>query len=134
MNSSTCSGATTRWLWTALAYHLAVFASVTRSAIVFAALFVVQAALFVWLALRHRSVVFRPRLDGRGMVGAALIAYALVGYPMVSGLVGHDYPAAPTFGVPCPTTIFTLGLLAWALPGLPRRVLVVPVLWALVGV
>lgn len=58
---------------------------------------------------------------------------ALVGYPIVGFLVGHRYPAAPTFGVPCPTTIFTLGLLLWSTGPLARRLTVVPVLWAIVG-
>lgn len=40
----------------------------------------------------------------------------------------------PTFGVPCPTVIFTFGVLTWCLRPVPRSVLVVPVLWALLGV
>jgi hypothetical protein len=36
-------------------------------------------------------------------------------------------------GVPCATTIFTLGLLAWAQPGRSRYLLVLPILWAAIG-
>jgi Family of unknown function (DUF6064) len=43
------------------------------------------------------------------------------------------YPALPTFGLPCPTTLFTLGLFAFATPPYPRVALIVPVLWCLVG-
>jgi hypothetical protein len=39
----------------------------------------------------------------------------------------------PTFGLPCPTTLFTIGLLACLVPPYPRSTLVVPVLWCLVG-
>jgi len=39
----------------------------------------------------------------------------------------------PTFGLPCPTTIFTIGLLMFACSPVPRSVFVVPVLWSLVG-
>jgi hypothetical protein len=39
----------------------------------------------------------------------------------------------PTFGLPCPTTIFTIGILAFMISEYPRSVLVVPVLWCLVG-
>ena len=39
----------------------------------------------------------------------------------------------PTFGAPCPTTIFTLGLLLWAEPPVPRGAVVVPALWAGIG-
>jgi hypothetical protein len=61
------------------------------------------------------------------------VFYALIGYPALGWAFGHRYPAAPTFGVPCPTTIFTLGLLLWGLERLPWRVVVVPLLWAGVG-
>ena len=44
-----------------------------------------------------------------------------------------SYPRAPSFGVPCPTTILTAGLLLL----LPRRearlVAVIPVIWAAIG-
>jgi hypothetical protein len=39
----------------------------------------------------------------------------------------------PTFGLPCPTTIFTLGILLFATAPLPRSVFAVPLLWAAVG-
>ncbi len=39
-----------------------------------------------------------------------------------------------TFGLPCPTTLFTIGVLAWLEAPYPRSVLAVPMLWCLVGV
>jgi hypothetical protein len=39
----------------------------------------------------------------------------------------------PTFGVPCPTTIFTLGVLMWCLRPVPWSVLVVPVAWSVIA-
>ena len=39
----------------------------------------------------------------------------------------------PTFGLPCPTTIFTIGLLCFAVQPLPRSPLIGPLLWCLVG-
>jgi Family of unknown function (DUF6064) len=38
-----------------------------------------------------------------------------------------------TVGLPCPTTIFTIGVLAFAVPPCPRSPLIVPVLWCFVG-
>ena len=70
----------------------------------------------------------------RGLVGATLVLFALVVYPAFSVYVGHSYPAMPTFGLPCPTTIFTIGVLAFLVRPYPRSPLVVPVLWCLVGV
>ncbi len=61
------------------------------------------------------------------------IAYALLLYPALGYLLGHGYPAAPSFGVPCPTSIFTLGLLVWAGPSIPRRLFAIPLAWSAVA-
>jgi hypothetical protein len=46
---------------------------------------------------------------------------------------GHFYPAAATFGLPCPTTVATLGLLLWLVPPVPWPLVVIPLLWSAVG-
>lgn len=58
---------------------------------------------------------------------------ALLIYPLVGNVSGNSYPYSPTFGVPCPTTIFTFGLLLWADKGAPRYVILIPLLWSLIG-
>jgi hypothetical protein len=65
--------------------------------------------------------------------GVALVVFALVVYPAWSVRAGHGYPAMPTFGLPCPTTLFTIGVLALLVAPYPRSPLVVPLLWCLVG-
>ena len=122
------------WLWVAAAYHVAFFRTITATAIPFAVAFTTQAVLFAWFAWRPGRLDYVPRTTLRAAAGGGLIAYALLGYPAVGFVVGHTYPDAPTFGVPCPTTIFTLGLLVWAGPTVPMRLIVIPVLWAIVGV
>lgn len=121
------------WLWMGSVYHAAYFSAVTRAAIVFAVAFVVQAAIFAWLAVRRGSPSYRIRWSPGGVAGALLVLYGVVGYPLLTRALGHIYPFAPTFGVPCPTTIFTFGLLAWAERGMPRRVFLVPAAWSLIG-
>ncbi|HET7462699.1 MAG TPA: DUF6064 family protein [Longimicrobium sp.] len=117
------------WGWTAVAYHWSFFTRVNPAAYAFGGVFMLQAALLLF-AGDLRALWFQPRRDAAGIAGWVLVAYALVGYPLVGWLAGHRYPAAPTFGVPCPTTIFTLGVLL-GLQGRPaRRLFVIPVLWA----
>ena len=48
-------------------------------------------------------------------------------------LLGREYPGIVTFGLPCPTTIFTIGMVAFVSQPFPRYVLAVPVAWALFG-
>ena len=121
------------WLWMGTAYHLAFFRAINPAATAFGALFVLEGLLLIAVAASPRPLAFRWTPTISGTVGAALVAYALLGYPILGYWLGHRYPAAPTFGLPCPTTILTLGLLAWTAP--PRRwlVLVIPLAWSAVG-
>ena len=62
-----------------------------------------------------------------------LMIFAFAVYPAWTYLAGHRFPAFPTFGLPCPTTLFTLGLLAFLVKPYPRSPFVVPVLCCFVG-
>ena len=121
------------WAWIAVAYHLVFFARINPAAYLFAGAALCGAAVFVW------DGVIRGRLNlcwmggPRSYAGAALIVFALVVYPVWSFYTGHAYPAVASFGLPCPTTLFTIGMLAFVAPPYPRGPLVVPVLWCFVG-
>ena len=121
------------WFWMALVYHLAFFANLSAIGMVFGVAFGVQGALFSWLAVRPHPTSYRARSPVALVVGAALIAYAILIYPALGYHWAHRYPANPTFGVPCPTTIFTLGLIVWASRSIPQRLAIVPLAWAVVG-
>lgn len=121
------------WSWLALAYHLAFFTKINPLAWLFAGMSIAAAVVFAWHGLVRRRLRFAWPGGTRGLAGAALIAFSLLVYPAWSVLAGHRYPAMPTFGLPCPTTIFTIGILAFLVPPHPRSVFVVPILWCLVG-
>lgn len=122
------------WAWSGIAYHVLHHAPYNPVAYVFGALFVIQAFVFLRHIGGNRRIVFGPRLDAFGIVGGVLVVYALVIYPLIGHLLGHRYPGAPTFGAPCPVTIFTFGMLLWTAGRVPGRVLVIPALWAFVAV
>lgn len=121
------------WTWMGVAYHLAFFTSINPLAYVFGAISLVGAAVFVWVGVLRRELDFIPRRDGQGLMGMVLVVFALLIYPAWSSIAGHAYPNLPTFGLPCPTTIFTIGMLAMAVGSKVRVALVVPILWSLVG-
>jgi hypothetical protein len=128
------AGLAALWAWMALAYHAAFFSALTPAAYLFAAAFLVEAALLAWHGLRTRRLHFAiPRDMPSTIVGGVLVAFALIGYPALAYALGQHYPAVPTFGLPCPTVIFTFGLLTWAVRPVPRSVLWVPAAWALLG-
>lgn len=121
------------WVWMGLVYHIGFFSAINKAAFVFGAAFVLQGILLVYYGFSGNGIQFRLRSDMYGVTGGLLILYAVVIYPMLGFLLGHIYPATPTFGLPCPTTIFTLGMLLWADKKLPLGVFIVPLLWSIIG-
>jgi uncharacterized protein DUF6064 len=121
------------WAWMAIVYHFGFFAAINPAALLFGMVFLVGAAAFFWSGALRGWVRFSARAATSRAVGYLLIAYALLGYPLASFALGHRYPATPTFGLPCPTTIFTLGVLAFQRAPCRIEVLIVPLAWALIA-
>jgi len=120
------------WLWTGMVYHYTFFATITPAGKVFAAFCVAQAGVLLFCAWRS-SAVSEPATRPSMIAGAILLVYALVLYPLLGIALGHRYPSTPSFGAPCPTTIFTFGIFC-LLPRTVRRfALAIPVLWAVIG-
>ena len=126
-------GLAAMWGWTGIIYHWQYFASINRAADVFGALFVLQAALFLYSTAIRGHEKFRVSNGARAWVGWSLIGYAVVLYPLIGFGNSHSLEAVPMFGItPCPVTIFTLGLLLLARP-MAWWLIVIPFLWSLVG-
>jgi Family of unknown function (DUF6064) len=124
------------WTWQALAYHLAFFTVINPLAYVFAVVFLAGAAVFFWHGVIRRRLNFKPTgiTNGwRTRAGWSLMIFASFIYPAWTYVAGHRYPAFPTFGLPCPTTLFTIGMLSFLVRPYPRSILLVPVLWCFVG-
>lgn len=117
------------WLWNAIAYHAMFFTSINPAAWLFAGAFALQAILF---AATGRNVEYFSAIGLREATGVGLVVYALA-YPFLTVASGHTYPATPTFGVPCPTAILTIGVLLTVRSGPPARLAIIPTLWAFVG-
>ena len=85
------------WLWMGVVYHIIYFSVINKAAILFCSVFI---------------------------TGVLTIAFSLIFYPVLGFFIGHVYPSSPTFGLPCPTTIFTFGLLLWLDKKIPFTILV----------
>jgi len=117
------------WAWNAAVYQAWLFTRINPAAWLFAGLFAIEAALLATAAREGLSFFSRDGLAPRA--GVLLIVYAFA-YPLLTVASGHPYPAAPTFAVPCPTTILTIGLFL-TVPALPWRLVVVPAFWSGIG-
>ncbi len=121
------------WIWMGLVYHFWFFSPINRAAWLFAAFFVLQGILFFIAGVWKQQLKFRFRLNLSGIIGGAFLLYALFAYPALGYCLGHRYPAAPTFGLPCPTTIFTFGMLLWTDRRVPLHLLTIPLAWSFIG-
>ena len=122
------------WLWTGVVYHLIFFTEINPAAYIFGAAFVFQGFLFLYEGLLKKRLSFHFEPDPYGFLGTIFIDYALIIYPIIGFAFGRIYPASPTFGAPCPMVIFTFGLLMWTSKRIAWYLLVIPVLWAFVGI
>jgi hypothetical protein len=122
------------WAWNGLAYQLAFFSTINPAGKVFAALFIVQAALFAAHAVMASDLRFEIRPHWRSIAGLALIVFAVLVYEVLGVIAGHGLMQGPLFGVaPCPTTIFTIALLLLARGRSVVWLSLIPIVWALIG-
>jgi hypothetical protein len=121
-----------QWTWDAAGYHATFFSRINPAAWLFGALFAIEGVLLVWHGVVRAPFDFAGRSWPRRGLGWFLMTYALL-YPLVAYLEGHVFPRGPTFGLPCPTTIFTIGTLLAAEPSWPRVVALIPILWSVIG-
>jgi hypothetical protein len=121
------------WLWMGFVYHILFFSHINPAAYVFGALFSVQGLIFIYAGVYKDMLVFFFRKDIYGIAGWLMIIYALLIYPVIGHFSGHIYPYAPELSAPCPTTIFTFGLLLFTANRFSKWLLAIPLLWSLIG-
>ena len=122
------------WFWIGIFYHIMHFAQINPAARSFGAMFVAQGLIFLIAGCVYGKLRFSFKRRPIPLVGVVFIVYAMAIYPAIGALFGHMYPRCPVFGVaPCPTVIFTFGLLLWTSTPVPMYVLIIPFLWSLIG-
>ncbi len=116
------------WLWNGAVFCLLFWSTIYKLAYIFAALFVIQGALLI-LALLRSDIVISFHPDWKSVIGIILIIYSMAGYQIFGYFLGHIYPNFFPFGlVPCPTTIFTIGLFMMTYGKIPGYYLIIPII------
>lgn len=121
------------WFWMGAVYHLLYFSTINSLAFLFGIFFIIQSAIFIWSGVLGKQLVYRWKLDVKGTIGLLFVIFSFLVYPFLSAFFGHSYPQTPTFGLPCPTTIFTFGILLFSAKKLPWYVFIIPLLWSFIG-
>jgi hypothetical protein len=121
------------WLWMGVVYSLWFLRRITWVAWLFGLLFILQAVIFFHVGVRRGRLSFQLTPSLYGVAGILIVCYALGIYSTPGYLSAHQYPAAATFGLPCPTTMFLFGILLWVKDKVPIYVLIIPLGWSLIG-
>src|SRR4030042_5004226 len=115
-------------------YHIGYFSVINPAARIFGLFYVLQGVLFLLIGTILGRLSLRVNYKPLPILGVCFILYAMVIFPPLGLAFGHSYPRVPLFGVsPCPTTIFTFGILLWTTKSVPAYLLVIPLLWSIVG-
>lgn len=123
------------WAVNGIGYHFLFFAEINPIAKAFALFFLLQSILFAASVVVPNDLRFEIRLNFRSVAGFSFIVYALLVYELLGYWAGHGLMAGPMFGAaPCPTTIFTIGMLLLARGKWVVWLSIIPILWSLVGV
>jgi Family of unknown function (DUF6064) len=122
------------WIWIGIVFNLLYFSKLYNMAYLFVVLFVLEGIILARVGILRKNLTFGVRADLCGVTGAIMIIYALIGYPIIGYATGRGPDHLLYAGMmPCPTAIFTLGMLLWTEKPLPKIVPVIPVVYALSG-
>lgn len=121
------------WLWNGLAYHFMHFAAINNAAWIFGAVFILQGLFFLFESFIKRRISYRFTRNPRNYTGYFLIIFGLILYPLIGMGLGIGFGNTISLGLPCPSTILTFGFLMIAGRSLPRYLLIIPTLWAIIG-
>jgi hypothetical protein len=115
-----------------IVYHIIFFSAINKAAYIFGGFFIIQGIMFAGCGLIRKKLSFEYTKSRQIMWNST---YCLcVDYLSGAGtFLGHTYPYSPTFGLPCPTTIFTFGILLFTNKKMPPHLLIIPLLWSIIG-
>ena len=124
----------TCWLWVAWAFHYQRYAQINWVAPWFAIAFAFQALLLVVVGVVAGRTVLQPASGGKFRIATAVIAIAVLGYPLLAPLAGRGWTTAEIFGVAAdPTAIATVAVLALVRGRIRWLLLIVPLLWCAIA-
>lgn len=121
------------WLWMGIVYHYMFFTRINSAAYLFAIFFILQGLIFIYFGAFREKLNFDFNMQWTEIIGLLIIFYALIIYPILGFIFGRTYPLNLTFGLPCPTTIFTFGILLWTVGKVPIYFIIIPFLWSIIG-
>ena len=122
------------WLWIGICYHIAFFSGISNVAFGYGALFILQGLFLLWEGIILYNLKFEFKNSIQDYVGYFFILYGLIIYPFVSYLSEPNLFRTISVGFPSPTIILTLGFLLLCDKKFSKYLLIIPSLWAVIGI
>lgn len=120
------------WIWVGAVYHIGFFADINPVVRLFGAVFILQGLLLFYAAFKNRlQFIFSNKSSD--YIGYFFMLFGIIIYPLIGYLLLAEPSIIISLGLPCPTTIFTFGLFIMARNHFPKYLLIIPTLWAIVG-
>jgi hypothetical protein len=118
------------WLWVGWAFLYQRYAQINWVASWIGALFVLEAALLVFVGGIGGRIAFALPGGRTARLAITLIAIIVIGYPLLAPLTGRVWTSAEVFGVaPDPTALATAAVLAFVRGRIRWPLLAIPLLW-----
>lgn len=121
------------WIWTGLAYQIAYFTGINKAAYGFGILFIMQGGLILFNLFVKERLVFTFQPQTKDYIGYFFILFGLILYPVIGYLSGGSLVKTISLGLPCPSMVLTFGFLMLTTRDFPKYLLIIPSLWAIVG-
>jgi hypothetical protein len=121
------------WLFTGIVFCFIYWAPSHIFGYIFGIFCTVQGLLFLYSITRSDITISSPNKTYT-FIGILFVLYAIIGYQVFGYYLGHIYPKFFAVGlVPCPTTIFTLGIFLIINKKVPIKYFIIPLMISLGG-
>jgi hypothetical protein len=121
------------WLFTGIIFCFIYWAPSHIFGYIFGIICTIQGLLFLY-SIRRSDITIGSSDKTYKLIGILFVLYAIIGYQIFGYYLGHIYPKFFAAGlVPCPTTIFTLGIFLIINKSIPIKYFVIPLMISLGG-
>lgn len=120
------------WIWTGVIYHIIFFTGINKAAYIFGTAFVLQGIIFAIIAYRDK-LRFSFKNGAINKISLIFAIFGLILYPIIGYVTEKSLITLITMGLPCPTTIFTFGLLGFEINGIKKRHMAIALAWSFIG-
>lgn len=120
------------WLWAGIVYHISFFTEINKAAYIFGSIFIIQGIIFI-TSTYHGKLLFEFTNTLEKQISLFFITFGLIIYPLIGFILEKSVVHTISLGLPCPTTIFTCGLLGLQLGNIKKYLLIIPAIWSFIG-